>query len=80
MVPSLNRDNGSALITRARHRAAFVAAYDHLNNSVPLNIEIESELVAEEFRAAATALSRITGHVDIEDVLDHVFSRFCIGK
>ena len=80
MVPSLNRDNGSALITRARHRAAFVAAYDHLNNSVPLNIQTESELVAEEFRAAATALGRITGHVDIEDVLDHVFSRFCIGK
>jgi tRNA modification GTPase len=47
---------------------------------VPLNIETESELVAEEFRAAATALGRITGHVDIEDVLDHVFSRFCIGK
>jgi tRNA modification GTPase len=43
-------------------------------------METESELVAEEFRAAAVALGRITGHVDVEDVLDHVFSRFCIGK
>ena len=80
MVPSLNLDGSSALITRARHRAAFTAAFGHLSDSVPLNMETESELVAEEFRAAAVALGRITGHVDVEDVLDHVFSRFCIGK
>lgn len=80
MVLSLNLDGSSALITRARHRAAFAAAFGHLSDSVPLNMETESELVAEEFRAAAIALGRITGHVDVEDVLDHVFSRFCIGK
>ena len=80
MVPSLNLDGSSALITRGRHRAAFTAAFGHLSDSVLLNMETESELVAEEFRAAAVALGRITGHVDVEDVLDHVFSRFCIGK
>ena len=80
MVPSLNLDGSSALITRARHRAAFSSAFGHLSDSVPLNMETESELIAEEFRAAAVELGRITGHVDVEDVLDHLFSRFCIGK
>ncbi|KAJ2782766.1 tRNA modification GTPase gtpbp3, mitochondrial [Coemansia javaensis] len=37
-------------------------------------------LAAEELRHAAAALGRITGRVDIEDVLDVLFSQFCIGK
>ena len=80
LAPEFNHDNGSALVTRARHRTAFKTAYDHLCASKDRDIQTESELVAEEFRAAAAALGRITGHVDIEDILDSVFSRFCIGK
>ncbi len=38
------------------------------------------ELKAEELRLAADALGRITGRVDVEDLLDRIFSRFCIGK
>ena len=38
------------------------------------------ELRAEDLRRAAHALGRLTGAVDVEDVLDAVFSRFCIGK
>lgn len=38
------------------------------------------ELRAEDVRQAAHALGRITGRVDVEDVLDQIFSRFCIGK
>lgn len=37
-------------------------------------------LAAEELRQAANALGRITGRVDVEDVLDALFSQFCIGK
>ncbi|HEX2840662.1 tRNA uridine-5-carboxymethylaminomethyl(34) synthesis GTPase MnmE [Hyphomicrobium sp.] len=40
----------------------------------------EVELRAEDLRRAADALGRITGRVDVEDVLDHIFGRFCIGK
>jgi tRNA modification GTPase len=40
----------------------------------------EVELRAEDLRRAAQALGRLTGAVDVEDVLDQVFSRFCIGK
>ena len=38
------------------------------------------ELRAEDLRRAATALGRVTGRVDVEDVLDQIFARFCVGK
>jgi tRNA modification GTPase len=38
------------------------------------------EIAAEELRLAARALGRVTGRVDVEDVLDQVFRNFCIGK
>jgi tRNA modification GTPase len=38
------------------------------------------ELRAEDLRQAAHALGRITGRVDVEDVLGEIFARFCIGK
>ena len=40
----------------------------------------EHELRAEDLRLAAQALGRITGRVDVEDVLGEIFARFCIGK
>ncbi|MDD2878258.1 MAG: tRNA uridine-5-carboxymethylaminomethyl(34) synthesis GTPase MnmE [Acidiphilium sp.] len=40
----------------------------------------EPELRAEDLQAAATALARLTGVIGVEDVLDRVFSSFCIGK
>ena len=39
-----------------------------------------TELVAEEVRLAVRSIGEITGHVGVEDVLDQVFSQFCIGK
>jgi tRNA modification GTPase len=38
------------------------------------------ELVAEQLRLAASGLGRLTGRVDVEDVLDVIFRDFCIGK
>jgi tRNA modification GTPase len=38
------------------------------------------DLIAEELRLAAWALGRLTGRVDVEDVLDVIFRDFCIGK
>jgi tRNA modification GTPase len=38
------------------------------------------ELAAEDLRLAARAMGRITGRVDVEDILDRIFSEFCIGK
>ena len=36
--------------------------------------------MAEEMRMAARALGRITGRVDVEDILEKIFNEFCIGK
>ncbi len=70
----------SALVTRARHRHALeqtVAALDHALAQSPSGAE---ELIAEDLRNAATTLGRLTGRVDVEDILDVIFRDFCIGK
>ena len=40
----------------------------------------KEDLLAEELRLAARALGRLTGRVDVEDILDVIFRDFCIGK
>ncbi len=67
---------GSALFGNARHRAAAREALDALDRAR----YARAELRAEELRQARMALGRITGRTDVEDILDAVFSRFCIGK
>lgn len=69
-------EEGLAL-TRVRHREALKRATAALGN---VQHSVSTELAAEELRAAVHALGRITGRVDVEDVLDRVFSNFCIGK
>ena len=45
-----------------------------------LSLKKETELVAEELRLSAAAISNITSTVDIEEILDEIFNKFCIGK
>ena len=66
-------------ITRARHRQALEDCCNHLAAALAGD-RAASELVAEDVRLAARALGRITGRVDVEDILDVVFADFCIGK
>ncbi|MBR0779531.1 tRNA uridine-5-carboxymethylaminomethyl(34) synthesis GTPase MnmE [Bradyrhizobium diazoefficiens] len=68
-----------ALVTRARQRELLVRASDNLRRSLDL-VEEGEELAAEELRAAAYALGRLLGRVDVEDVLGAIFQKFCIGK
>jgi tRNA modification GTPase len=68
-------------LTRSRHRRALDEALSHLERAiVAARDEREPELVAEDVRLAARGLGRITGRVDVEDILDVVFGEFCIGK
>jgi tRNA modification GTPase len=69
-----------ALITHARQRQAIGEAADRIASAIKLAAPGREELVAEELRLAARALGRVTGRVDVEDVLDLVFRNFCIGK
>jgi tRNA modification GTPase len=68
----------SALVTRARHRAALQRTAEALRRAVVIGGP--EELVAEELRAGAQELGRLTGRIDVEDVLDVIFRDFCIGK
>jgi tRNA modification GTPase len=68
-----------ALVTRARQRDLLRRASDSLHRSLEL-VEEGEELAAEELRAAAYALGRLLGRVDVEDVLGAIFQKFCIGK
>lgn len=75
------RTSQSALITRERHRRALVDAASHLVRvDEGMMRDQEPELVAEDMRLALRSLGKITGRVDVEDILDRLFSGFCIGK
>jgi len=68
--------------TRARHREALVRTADALERFLQRDNaqHIGAELEAEDLRLAARELGRITGRVDVEDLLDVIFRDFCIGK
>ncbi len=69
-----------ALVTRARHRWALEDTVAALDRALAERGSGRDELIAEELRAAATTLGRLTGRVDVEDILDVIFRDFCIGK
>jgi tRNA U34 5-carboxymethylaminomethyl modifying GTPase MnmE/TrmE len=69
-----------ALVTRARHRLALTETVAALDRASSHSLAGQEDLIAEELRSAATALGRLTGRVDVDDVLDVVFRDFCIGK
>jgi len=71
-------DDEASLITRTRHRALLQETVDALGRA--LRMREEPELIAEELRVAIHSLGRLTGRVDVEDILDSIFRDFCIGK
>ena len=70
----------SALVTRDRHRRALEDTQAALQRVLARDFSASEDLLAEELRIAGRALGRLTGRVDVEDVLDVIFRDFCIGK
>ncbi|MDB6164867.1 MAG: tRNA modification GTPase TrmE [Lacunisphaera sp.] len=70
----------SFLVTRARHRHRLEETLAALWRAFQPDLAGQEDLVAEELRTAAAALGRLTGRVDVEDILDVIFRDFCIGK
>ena len=80
MIVPHNQAQNSAIITRLRHRQSLHDAHDALCAGLRHDFYKSPELAAENFRQAVTALGRITGDVDVEELLEQIFSSFCIGK
>ncbi|HEU5039243.1 MAG TPA: tRNA uridine-5-carboxymethylaminomethyl(34) synthesis GTPase MnmE [Gemmatimonadales bacterium] len=68
-------------LTRERHRTALLRARGALAEALPqLARDGDPVLAAHHVREATSALEELLGAVDIEEVLDRVFGRFCVGK
>lgn len=65
------------LITRIRYRKSLEKCVEYLDN---FSLDKEVELSAEDIRLACRSIGEITGHVKVDEILDNIFSSFCIGK
>jgi len=78
VAEALGREEAPVL-TRARHRRLVEEARAALLRAIPA-LNAGPELAAEDVRLAVHAIGRLTGRIDVEDLLDEIFSSFCIGK
>lgn len=70
-------ESSSGLITRQRYKDALWACIKNLER---FNLQKEIELAAEDIRLACREIGKITGRVEVDEILDKIFSSFCIGK
>ena len=69
-----------ALVSRERHRKMLETALRALDDALAEGERGREDIIAEELRRAANTFGRLTGRIDVEDVLDVIFRDFCIGK
>lgn len=69
--------SSNCLITRIRYRKALEECLDNLEI---FSLDKEIELAAEDIRLACRAIGKITGNVEVDEILDKIFGSFCIGK
>lgn len=80
-LENLDLEDASLLVTSSRHRDALQKAGGHLAHAIKaLDEGITGDLLAVDLRAALHELGTLTGEITNEDLLDSIFSRFCIGK
>ena len=74
-------DTGQVLVTSTRHRDALEKARHHVEEAVrALDSGMTGDFLSIDLRAALNELGTITGEITTENLLDSIFSRFCIGK
>jgi len=76
------RVQGAGLATHARHKSSMEASIDTLSHAIA-SVEGGPErydIAAEEIRAAIRSLEAVVGRIDVENLLDEIFSSFCLGK
>jgi tRNA modification GTPase len=69
------------MVTNVRHQAALARAGESLRHAAQsITAGLAAELLAIDMRAAADALGEITGVITTDEILERIFSEFCIGK
>ncbi|MGE4250693.1 MAG: tRNA uridine-5-carboxymethylaminomethyl(34) synthesis GTPase MnmE [Parvibaculaceae bacterium] len=78
-VRRMAADGESATLIRTRHKQVTASCVENLLRAAALSAD-HLELMAEALRAAAYDLGRLTGRIDVEEILGAIFREFCIGK
>ncbi|GLI58271.1 tRNA modification GTPase MnmE [Propionigenium maris DSM 9537] len=69
------------IITNVRHKSALEKTNDAVRNIFEtIDMGLPMDLIAVDLKEATDALGEVTGEISTEDLLDHVFSNFCVGK
>ena len=76
-ISSRFTSNSGLLISRRRYREALQNVINYLED---FNFDKEIELTAEDIRLAAREIGKITGRIEVDEILDKIFGSFCIGK
>ncbi|MGM0506032.1 MAG: tRNA uridine-5-carboxymethylaminomethyl(34) synthesis GTPase MnmE, partial [Bacteroidota bacterium] len=80
-LESREYDSSKMLVTSSRHRDALQKAQKSVQQAIHgLQTGMTGDLLSIDLRAALRELGTITGEITTEDLLDSIFSRFCIGK
>ena len=69
-----------AFLTRKRHKEAIKRSIYHLNELHKFDLNTNPEIASENLRIVAKEIGSITNVIDVEEILDDIFSNFCIGK
>jgi tRNA modification GTPase len=76
-----NPDEEETVLTSVRHRECLIRALGALQNArASFQSGMSQEFIALELREAMNAIGEMTGQIVVEDILNTIFSRFCIGK
>ena len=76
-----SRSQSDVIVTNARHLQSLQETDAALNRVIEgINLGISNDLVAQDIRQALFHLGEITGEVTTDDLLENIFSKFCIGK
>ena len=78
-IRSKLQNHDGVLISRLRYRESLTECVKHLSFVIENEVS-DIELKAETLRHASDCIGRITGKIDVEDLLDVIFSEFCVGK
>lgn len=81
VLESRDIDTSGLLVTSSRHRDALEKTRQHVHSALRgLESGLTGDFLSIDLRAALHELGTITGEITTEDLLDSIFSRFCIGK